>query len=309
MNFMALCARLAGNELVAAECENLTGGKPEEDGFTLCRSVELIDRGAYVHTGVRLIAQAATFDDLLKSVQGLSFPAERFRIEHRRLALQKRMSSRQAVISLANVIPAYPDLNAPEHRFLLIERKSGIWFGEILAESSHSYRQHDHKPYRTSSSLPSRMARALVNLVSPPARSILDPCCGTGSILLEAQALGVEAYGVDWNPRMVQITQKNLAYFGYSAEVILADIRELKRVAEAVVTDLPYGLWMHEDPRDIRAIIQRILYLAPVTVFVAGEDLSGWLQEIGCQRVEVFRVYKHIDFCRYVHRVRTGGNE
>ena len=32
-NLIALCARLAGNELVAAECENLTGGRPSPDGF------------------------------------------------------------------------------------------------------------------------------------------------------------------------------------------------------------------------------------------------------------------------------------
>lgn len=306
-DYLAVCARLPWKELVSAECENLTGSRPEPDGVALCKSIELIPRGAYVHTGIRLIAKANTLEGLLQEVKEASFPAEHFRIEHLRLAGQKLVNSREAAIALANVIHAYPDLDSPKHRFLLIERNSGLWFGEILAEATHSYRQHDQKPYRTSASLPARLARALVNLTVPPAKTIFDPCCGTGSILLEAQAIGVEACGVDWNPRIVGMSRENLAHFGYLAEIILADIREVKRTADAVVTDLPYGLFMHEDPSIIQEIIRHTHQLAPVAVFVSGEDLSDWLREVGYHAIEVFQVRKHKDFSRYVHRARSGG--
>jgi hypothetical protein len=114
---------------------------------------------------MRLIAQAGTLLDLLQVVKDLSFPAENFRIEYTCLASQKQVNSRLAAIELANVIRAYPDLDAPQHRFLLVERDHELCFGEILAESSHSYRQHDHKPYRTS--LAAWLARP-GELVSPP---------------------------------------------------------------------------------------------------------------------------------------------
>ena len=306
-DYLALCARLPGNELVAAECENLTGGVPEEDGVAVCRSVELIVRGAYVRTGLRLIARAETLEDLLQAVYGQSFPAEGFRIEHLRLAGQKLVNSREAAIRLANVIPAYPDLEAPKHRFLLIERDSGLWFGEIVVESAQSYRRHDRKPFRTSTSLPSRLARALVNLVAPPARTILDPCCGTGSILLEAQAIGLEACGVDWNSRMVGMSRRNLAHFGYPAEVIDSDFRQVTSTADAIVTDLPYGLFMHETKEDLQGIIEHAHALAPQAVFVLGEDISDWLRDAGYSRIKVFRVRKHKEFSRYVHRAKSGG--
>jgi tRNA G10 N-methylase Trm11 len=304
--FLALCARLAGNELVAGECENLTGGKPEADGVAFCRSVELVSRGAYVHTGLRLIARAESLPNLLQVVKDLDFQADNFRIEYTCLARQKQVNSRQAAIDLANVIEAYPDLDNPRHRFLIVEREHELCFGEILAEADRSYRQHDAKPYRTSASLPSQVARALVNLVSPPAQSILDPCCGTGSILLEAQALGLEACGIDWNPRMVGISRKNLSFFGYASEIILADYREVWRKAEAVIADLPYGRFMHEDQQDIQEIILHTLTMAPMAVFVLGEDLSPWLREVGYREVEVFQVRKHKDFSRFVHRARSG---
>jgi tRNA G10 N-methylase Trm11 len=290
-----------GNELVAAECENLTGGKPEGDGVAECQDVEQIRRGAYVHTGLRLLAQAETLEDLIQGVSGLTFEADDFRIEYLKLAEQKKVNSRQAAIRLANVIPAYPNLEAPRHRFLLIERDGNLCFGEILVEAEHSYNRHDAKPYRTSTSLPSRLARALVNLVAPPAQVILDPCCGTGTILLEAQAVGLEAFGVDWNPRMAGMTRKNLAYYGYSVDVTLANFLDISRPADAIVTDLPYGLFMHDKIENLRAIIQHAHELAPKGVFVSGEDISGWLREAGYHSIKVYQVPKHRSFSRYVH--------
>ena len=300
-DYLAVCARLLGNELVAAECENLTGGKPEADGVAICRSVELIRRGAYVHTGLRLIAQAEKFTDLLQIVESLSFEADGFRIEYLRLSERKMINSREAAIRLADVIPAFPELEAPRHRFLLIERDLGLWFGEVIVESEHSYTKHDAKPFRTSTSLPTRLARALVNLVAPPSCVIFDPCCGTGTILLEAQALGLESFGVDWNPRMVGMSRKNLAHFGYPVDVTCSDFQEISRPADAIVTDLPYGLFMHETRAELQGIIQHAHALAPQAVFVLGEDISNWLCDVGYQSIKVYRVPKHRSFSRYVH--------
>lgn len=303
--FLAVCARLMGNELVAAECENLTGGKPDADGVAVCQNVELICRGAYVHTGLRLIAQAETLDDLISKVTGLTFEAQDFRIEYLKLAQQKKINGREAAIQLANVIRAYPNLQAPRHRFLLIEREQGIYFGEILVEAEHSYTRHDAKPFRTSTSLPSRLARALVNLVSPPARTILDPCCGTGTILLEAQAVGLVSFGVDWNPRMAGMTRKNLEYYSYPADVTCANFMDMNRPADAIVTDLPYGLFMHDKAENLQGIIRHAHSLAPMAVFVAGEDLSVWLHQAGYHSIAVFRVQKNPSFSRYVHVGRS----
>jgi tRNA G10 N-methylase Trm11 len=304
-DYLAVCARLMGNELVAAECENLTGGKPAADGLAGCRSVEFINRGAYVHTGLRLIAQAETLADLISKVAGLTFEAQDFRIEYLKLAQQKKINGREAAIQLANVILAYPNLQAPRHRFLLIEREQGIVFGEILVETEQSYTRHDAKPFRTSTSLPSRLARALVNLVSPPARTILDPCCGTGTILLEAQAVGLVSFGVDWNPRMAGMTRKNLVFYGYPADVTCANFMDMSRPADAIVTDLPYGLFMHDKAENLQGIIRHAHGLAPKAVFVAGEDLSVWLHQAGYRSIAVFRVQKNPSFSRYVHVGRS----
>ena len=305
-SLLATCIREPGNELISAECQNLTGGKPDKDGVALCRTLEHIHKAAYVRAGIqRLAGQVETLGRLVEEIAGMTFDARDFRIEFLRLSRRIQVRQYEAIIAVANAIDASPNLDAPRHRFLLAVQDDGLWFGEILTEADGSYVRHDAKPYRTSSSLPSRLSRALVNRVVPPAKTILDLCCGTGSILFEAQAIGVTAYGVDWNPRMVGMSRKNLAHFGYAANVELADAREWSRTADALVTDLPYGRRLTMDSQVVRGILAHATCLAPVAVYVAGSDISDWLREAGYRDIEVFRVSKGARFVRYVHRARS----
>jgi tRNA G10 N-methylase Trm11 len=299
--YAAICVRYPNNPLIAAECANLTGGAPQEDGFAFCRTVAHIPNAAYVSTGLQLLAFGSTLDELLHAVEQPGFPADDFRIEFSSLSGKKRVSGQSAIRALADAIPFYPNLNHPRHRFLLIERDNGLWFGEILTECLHTYKQHKTRPYLTSASIPNRLSRALVNLVVPPAESILDPCCGTGSILLEAQSLGIQAYGADQNQRMVGMSHQNLAHFGYEASVEHADARTCQQTADAIVTNLPYGRFLQAEETMVREILERGRDLAPVAVYVAENDIRDWLVTAGYRDIVIYPVVKHDGFVRFVH--------
>jgi tRNA G10 N-methylase Trm11 len=300
--FAAICVRIPDNALIAAECANLTGGAPDADGFALCQSMEYIPQAAYVRMGLHILAYGATLDELLKAVAQTDFMADEFRIEFCSLSKENRVPIKAAVLAIANAIPFHPHLDHPKHRFLLVEREDGLWFGEIMSECQHAYKPHAARPYNISSSFPSRMSRALVNLVCPQARSLLDPCCGTGSILLEAQALGLQAYGGDQNKRMVGMARKNLTHFGYAARVEHADARTCQQTADALVTNLPYGRFLQADETLIRAILERGRILAPVAIYVTEHDITEWLAAAGYRDIKVYSVIKHDGFVRYVHQ-------
>ncbi len=297
----AVCARLPGNELVAAECATLAGGTPDAQGVAVCSRLDLISHAAYITLGVHCLADAHTLDELCAQVTALPLEADRFRVETLSLWPQQSLIKPQVVLALANAIQAYPDLNNPKHRFLVAAQADRLWFGEILAEPTRDYRIHDTKPYRTSSSLPARLARALVNLVAPPAGSILDPFCGIGSILLEAAALGLGAFGIDNNIKMVGMTRHNLVHFGYTAAVALEDALECTQSADAIVTDLPYGRLLEQDRESLRRVLHHTIQLAPQAVYLAQEDITSWLGDAGYARVACYRVRKHHTMSRYVH--------
>ncbi len=303
---LAICARLADNDLIAAECENLTGGRPDSEGIAICQRLDLIPRAAYVTTGLRCLAEGETLGELTNTIARTNTPAEGFRVEFLRLSPRLPVRKPEAILAVANALDANPNLDAPAHRFLVVAREKGFLFGEILAENAHSYQRHADKPYRTSSSMPSRLARALVNLVSPPAQTILDPFCGTGSILLEACAFGLPARGVDSNPKMAGMTRRNLAHFGYSAIVEQGDMIEHHGAADAIVTDLPYGRFLEKmDKASLLPLLAHAAELAPQAVYLTEQDISPWLREAGYRDVQLIHVRKRAGMSRYVHRARV----
>ncbi len=87
-----------------------------------------------------------------------------------------------------------------------------------------------------------RFARALINLARlKRGNKIMDPFCGTGSILVEAGLMGMRVYGSDIDERMIFASKKNISKFGVHAELNVMDVGEISGSYDAVVTDPPYG--------------------------------------------------------------------
>jgi len=86
------------------------------------------------------------------------------------------------------------------------------------------------------------VAAALVRLaVGRPGRPVLDPCCGSGTILREALASGRRAIGSDRSAAAVAAARANLPG---GADLLVADVRGLPLAAAsvgAVATNLPFG--------------------------------------------------------------------
>lgn len=307
LQLRAICARISGNELPAAECENLTGGLPDGQGVAACQRLDLIPRSAYISLGLSCLAQAESLEDLVREVATQGLSADRFRIDVLSISQERHISGRQAVIEIANVLEGAPDLDNPIHRFAIVVQDRCLWFGEVLNNCQHSYRKHDAKPYRTTSSLPSRLARALVNLVPPATQTILDPFCGTGSILLEAYAIGLTAFGGDVNPKMTGMSRLNLEHFGYPVPVEWMDVLDCQRRVDAIVTDLPYGRILKIERLKLKSIFEHAVQLATHAIYLAEEDLSTMMAEAGYKKIEVYAAHKSHALTRVVHRASVAG--
>lgn len=100
------------------------------------------------------------------------------------------------------------------------------------------------RQYRHHVSLKPDFARLLVNLARTKAGdTVLDPFCGTGSILIEAGLMGMRIIGSDIDENMVHACRRNLEILGLGGKVTKTGIADLvlPTKADAVVTDLPYG--------------------------------------------------------------------
>ena len=193
---------------------------------------------------------------------------------------------------VGSAIGGSANLRQPRTTFLTVVTADKIWFGQLLSESDGVWLAHDQRPYVTSSSLPARLARVLVNLVAFPGDRLLDPCCGTGTIVMSAAHSGIHAVGYDVNPRMVGATTKNLQHFGLSADVALGDARQIDGQYDAVATDLPYGINLVRDSSQEIEILSNLRTCAPKVAFIDLRDISKTLTDLGYQIEAVLPVPK-----------------
>ncbi len=190
--------------------------------------------------------QAASIDSLLQ-------PGESFAVRVRRVGTAAPNLSRMYLernlgqLIINKIQRAKVNLKAPRKTFFGIITGNSFLFGLKLAETQPTHfmqRRPRKRPFFHPSAMPAKLARCMVNLAGAKKdSSVLDPFCGTGSILIEAGLLGCRVLGFDANKRMVKGTLRNLDFFNVESECLgVADAKRLPLTKiDRIVTDPPYG--------------------------------------------------------------------
>jgi len=288
------------SDIVGAECCALTGARPDDNGIAISSSKVDVSRSAYVKSCIELMCYAKHTEEIYQNVADLGLHADGFRVSVTKIPRGLNLNSMVVTNELATRISGSPNLDNPKIVFCIVATESQFWFGKLLSASDNSWRKMTKKPHTTSSSLPSRLARAVVNLVANPGDRLIDPCCGTGTLLLEAASMGITVTGYDINPKMVGATRKNLAYFSLDGSISLGDAREITGEFDVLVTDLPYGMNIQASEGLYREILQNTKSLGGKAALLTASDISDLLCELGYSVEQVIPVSKHT-FTRYVH--------
>jgi len=290
--------------LIEAELMTFAGVKPDRFGLGISRQRTDISRSAFINLGAEMIFRGGDLEELRRYLSAIRISADGFAIRVKRLGAHIEVKSPQMAAMIADLISGRPNLSRPKVKFLLVMEENQVLFGRVFSEISRAWVKLSRKPHTTSSSIPHRLARAMINLsgVGPPAR-LVDPCCGAGTILLEGAEMGYEVTGYDLNYKMIQASLKNLAYFGLSGRVIQADAREIDGEFDLLVTDLPYGMNMEATDDLYRELLRNFVNLAPISIIAVARDISGMLREAGYRMIESLPAPKH-SMTRYILTAR-----
>lgn len=291
-------------ELASAESAALTGAIPDEYGITVSDRCVDVRRGAYLKSCTEVLFETGNVAELLSDIQSADLHADGFRVSVVKKPRSLNINSMVLAHQIGSIIGGKPNLSSPRVIFLTVITPEKIWFGQLLSESDGTWVAHDQRPHVTSSSLPARLAQALVNLVASPGDRLLDPCCGTGTIVMSAAHCGVQATGYDINPRMVGATTKNLDHYGLTAEVKLGDARTIQQRFDVVATDLPYGISLVKDTAAAKEILTNLRGCAPKFGFIDIRDLSQPLTDLGYRVETIIPVPK----LRLVRRIFIASN-
>lgn len=126
-------------------------------------------------------------------------------------------------------------------------------FASPAASTRQSTRYSAHGLHEYRGKFNPQVVRAIANILElQPKQWILDPFCGSGTTLLEALHLGLNAVGIDLNPLAVEIANAKIASMGVPSNQLLEQAAALKlRLIERVDgmrLDKPFS------PHDIKRV-------------------------------------------------------
>ena len=264
-------------DLARAELWALAGCTPHGRVATGTVTAD-ISRAAYVRLCAEQLAAGSNWPELQQAIAALKLHCEEYRIAVFRPAPKVAVNATSLQKSIADLISGTPNIDHPRREFAVIITPNEWQFGPIISRSRQGWRSQVKHPYHYSHALAPQMARALVNLVAAPGDTLLDLCCGSGTIVAEALSEGIYAWGVEINPALAGQTAVNLRALGLAANVIVGDARNIRGNFDAAIVDFPYGHSSPVAPDLYRDILVNLREQVERMALVFGGD-QGWLLE------------------------------
>jgi tRNA G10 N-methylase Trm11 len=201
-----------------------------------------------------------------------TFKFARFRIEDGELGYETWI---QSVTELGKVIQGEVDMKNPSLQFgtTLID---GLWIFGTYEKNENPWEKHNLKPYTNSNSLETRMARSIVNIavgqqVQP---SLVDPCCGIGTVVLEALALEIPVVGYEISWIISEQAKQNVSYYGYDNCIVRGDMHEITEKYDVAIMDIPYNLFSHVTYKQQQDMINSSRRITKKIVIITCVDMD-----------------------------------
>ncbi len=248
----------------------------------------LIDpsRSPFIKQRIEVLYQGASIQEIADQASSLELQADTFKVQYvpiRQLVSIPYEEERAVERQIGARIRGKAEMRKPDIRFGVLRTVDGVWLFGDIQENEAVWLLHKEKPRQYSTALTTRMARAVVNIAIPGPLGVkaIDPCCGIGTIVLEALSMGMDMIGSDVNPLAVAGARMNLAHFGYPNVVLLQDMREITDRYDVAVLDLPYNLCSVLSEAEQREMLGCTRRLASRAVIIATQPIDTEVEHAG----------------------------
>lgn len=174
------------------------------------------------------------------------------------------------------------EMKNPEIIFGITKVANKWIFGECESNTS-DWLLHNKKPFSYSNALKVNVCRALVNIAvaNNLDYSVIDPCCGIGTVLIEAISMQINIKGYEINPYIGENAKANLRYFGYEDIITIGDMNDIQDKFNVAIVDLPYGIFTQITPGEQLAIMVSTRRIADRMLIITFEDMEEQITSAG----------------------------
>ena len=250
-------------------------------------------RSPFMKERLEVLYETNSWEDLVEEVKKLDVNGSTFKVvclNTMDLAPTKKIGHpvrRQLEREMGLCINGDPDLFHPDRTFGFVEFDGNWYFGRY-EESESVWYQHQKKPHSYSTSLNTRVARAVANIAAPNPRGVkvIDPCCGIGTVLVEALSMGIDIVGRDINPLVIEPVKENFAYFGLVGDVEAGPISDIVDIYDVAIIDMPYNIFSKTTPEAQLEILKHGRRIAKKVVIVSIDTIDPITEKLGLTIVD-----------------------
>lgn len=261
-----------------------------------------ISRSPFIKEMISIIYEEDSLEQILKNIIEDKLAYDDFKVcyvklENGDIGYKERLNS---LNKIGFVITGEPEMHNPKI-ILGITKICGKWIFGKYEKNDYEWHIHDKKPYSYSNSLGLRVARALVNIAVKNNLDckLIDPCCGVGTVVIEALSMGINVVGCELNKSIAENAQRNLKFFGYDNVVTNGDMNNIEKQYDISIIDLPYGLFTPTTIEEQTSLIKSARRISKKLVIVTFENMDKEISDAGFNIVDRSYVCKG-KFKRYI---------
>lgn len=242
-------------------------------------------KSPFIKSKIKIIYSDESLDRMVRKIKEDNLSYDDFKVSYVKseqgdVQYEDRL---EATRKIGFVVNGYPDMHKPRNP-LAVTKINGLWiFGEY-ERNDFKWQKHNDKPYSYSNALGLRMARALVNIAMKDNEegTLIDPCCGVGTVVIEALDLGIKVKGCEISKQIAYNARENVDFLGYLRDTIVCyDMHKIKDKYDSAIIDIPYGLFSPVTLEEQKAIIHTARNICEKMVIVTFEDMEKFIVEAG----------------------------
>ncbi|MEG0295629.1 MAG: SAM-dependent methyltransferase [Clostridium sp.] len=277
-------------------------GKESEEKYFFTGTYVNPSRSPFIKQCISVIYSEDTLEAIVENVKADKLAYDDFKvcyikIEGGDLDYSERLRS---VREIGLVITGEAEMHNPKVT-LGVAKYEGRWIFGIFERNDYEWHLHDKKPFSYSNAFSLRVARAVLNLAigNNLESKIVDPCCGIGTVIIEALSQDLNIKGFEINKQIAANAKRNLEFFGLDNVITTGTMHDIEEHFDVAIVDLPYGVFTPTTIEEQTGIMKTARRIADKLVIVTFEDMDNHIEDAGFEILDRCYVCKG-KFKRYI---------
>jgi len=292
-------------EIYKLEMTSLLGFIPENNYFFSDIDIDL-ERSIYFRSKIHIMYKAKTISEIEDKIVNDNLTIDGYKIIYQKTNNKVNYNERiNALRVLGTAIHGDFMIKDPNYTLALTKIGDYFVFG-YLDHNMDLWKSRINKPYNYSFSLEVKLAKSILNIIvgNDLTQTIIDPCCGVGTVLVEGKCMSMNIIGNDIVKLVHHQCNFNLKHYGFKPTTTNKDIKDIEESYDIAILDLPYGHFAYFSDLDKLKLLNETKRISKKALIVSNSEISKLIISTGYNITKQAKIKKTNTFSRFIYEVQ-----